>query len=146
MGAERNYTDKGILREERQVLLKRILKAVQFLWLHCCINHQEEHRGNALTSLNLVLYGCVGRHQFVRECCLCDVLCILRREVVALPAERTRPKLRTEVNLTARRAGHLYLPIWVQNSSAIRLATANRLVRQSRGHLVDSLQRCVPKR
>ena len=143
VGAEGDDADQRVVGEIRKVLLQCVLQTVQLLRVHRGVDYDQEHGGDALAALDLVLHCCVRRHDFVGERGLVYSLGILGREVVSLSAERAGPKLRTEVNLAKRDFASLRLPVRIQIRTAIRLSATNRLIRKSGRHSVNRLQRRI---
>ena len=138
--SEGDDSDQRVVGEVGEVLLQRVLETGELLRVDRRVDDEQEHGRNALTALDLVLDGGVCGHHLVRQRCLRDVLGVLGREVVSLSAEGAGPELRAEVDLAAGEEGAAMSPVGVQNGSAVGLAAAHGLIRQSGRHGVDGLQ------
>ena len=138
--SEGDDSHERVVGEVGEVLLQRVLETRELLGIDRGVDNEQEHRRNALTALDLVLDGGVRRHYLVGQGCLRNVLGVLGREVVSLSAEGAGPELRAEVDLAAGEERGGMSPVGVQNGSAVGLAAAHGLIRQSGRHGVDGLQ------
>ena len=64
---------------------------VQLLIAHARVEHEHEHGRARESARQLVLQSCVLRDQLSWQRCLADVLCVVRREVVARHAVGAGP-------------------------------------------------------
>ena len=114
-------TNHCIRRDEAERLLQGILELNKFLRWHRSVYKKQEYwlgRFNTLVCFREnVLQSGIVLHQLKRQRLLRDITCVMRREVVSILTDGTRPSLKFEVNRTVR----------VQNGVA-RLAKNRRVL------------------
>ena len=114
-------------------LLQRVLQLVEFLLvLEASVHHKQKHRGTEVATGKFILDRRELWQQLSREILFGDVRCVVRRELVSCPSERTGPRLAVIVNCA----------VWVQDAATA--IAADRLILEGPWGVLSLLERGIP--
>mmetsp|Transcript_26624 Transcript_26624/g.55553 ORF Transcript_26624/g.55553 Transcript_26624/m.55553 type:complete len:474 (-) Transcript_26624:93-1514(-) len=131
VGPVSDEAHQGVLRQQVERLLQRVLKLVELVVVDAYVDDEDEGGGGGLGGrLELVLHGGVLGDELGGEVSLAYVLGVVGREVVSLQAERAGPQLAPEVNLAEG----------VEDGRATLASAADGIVRQGRRGVRDLLE------
>ena len=95
VGPVSDEAHQGVLRQQVERLLQRVLELVELVVVDAYIDDEDEGGGAGSGGrLELVLHGGVLGDELGGEVSLAYVLGVVGREVVSLQAERAGPQLR----------------------------------------------------
>ena len=114
-------------------LLQRVLQLVEFLLvLEASVHHKQKHRGTEVATGKFILDRRELWQQLSGEILFGDVRCVVRRELVSRPSERTGPSFCVIVNCA----------MWVQDAAAA--VAADRLILKGPWGVFGLLKRGIP--